>query len=327
MKEDPMDSNKQLKIDDEFKNLIRPLYKQEYLQLEANILADGCRNPITTWNGVIIDGHNRYEICSRHNIPFEVEEIEFDSREEAIAWICANQLGRRNLTEETRKFLIGKQYEAEKIINTQKNAAGINQFSQSDEALPYELFNPSEMESLASTRKKTAHRIAEANNISHGTVEKYAVYSKALEEIGRKEPKLESKILSGKYKVSHNGVVALSKLSRNEIAKVNRKLEQSNPSFARYQTTRKEIQTVTPHPPQPRENSAPSVKDMPEYDPDAEITGLTLTIPSWVSSIERVSDESSTENVSYEAKDKLRDALYELRRATNAMLRKIGYYI
>ncbi len=121
--------NKNLIIDEGFKNLIRPLYRQEYLQLEANLLADGCRTPISVWDGVIVDGHNRYEICTRHGIPFEIEEMSFECREAAIAWICANQLGRRNLTEETRKFLIGMQYENEKIVNSKKNPYGINQYS------------------------------------------------------------------------------------------------------------------------------------------------------------------------------------------------------
>ena len=81
-----------LKIDEDFKNLIRPLSQDEYLQLEANLLLDGCREPITTWNGIIVDGHNRYEICKKHNIPFAVQPKEFDCREEVIVWICSNQL-------------------------------------------------------------------------------------------------------------------------------------------------------------------------------------------------------------------------------------------
>lgn len=55
--------DKTLYIDDEFKNLISPLSPKEYFQLEENILTDGCINPIITWNDVIVDGHNRYEIC------------------------------------------------------------------------------------------------------------------------------------------------------------------------------------------------------------------------------------------------------------------------
>lgn len=81
-----------LKIEPKFKNLIRPLQRKEYLQLEQNILSDGCRDPIITWNGVIVDGHNRYEICMRHQIPFAVLEMDFSCEAEAIAWICANQL-------------------------------------------------------------------------------------------------------------------------------------------------------------------------------------------------------------------------------------------
>ena len=60
-----------LKIEPQFKNLIRPLQRKEYLQLEQNILSEGCRDPIILWNGVIVDGHNRYEICMRHQMLIE----------------------------------------------------------------------------------------------------------------------------------------------------------------------------------------------------------------------------------------------------------------
>ena len=60
----------QLTIDREFRDLIRPLMKDEYRYLESNIVADGCRDPIIVWKGVIVDGHNRYEICTRLGIPF-----------------------------------------------------------------------------------------------------------------------------------------------------------------------------------------------------------------------------------------------------------------
>lgn len=309
------ESTKTLFIDEGFKNLIRPLYKQEYLQLEANILADGCRVPITVWNGTIIDGHNRYEICTRHGIPFETEDISFDCREEAIAWICANQLGRRNLTEETRKFLIGMQYENEKIVNAKKNAFGINQYYSPTESLPYEEYNPAETESISYSKNKTARKIAEANHISHGTVEKYAIYTRALETIGKKEPRLVPKILSGRFKVSHNNVLELAKLSKDEIQDINLRLERSKPSFVQYQTTRKEIQKSIDN-----LHSSHSIKDMPAYDPDAEITGLTLTIPSWSSSIIRIKGASDFTNTTPQAKSKLKNALTDLLAVINDML-------
>ena len=107
----PMTKLSQLKIDPEFQNQINPPSFEETHQLEMNILKEErVLNPIITWNGYIVDGHTRYQILRKYPfIPFEVIEKEFSSRYEALVWICKNQLGRRNLTPEQKKFLIGKQ--------------------------------------------------------------------------------------------------------------------------------------------------------------------------------------------------------------------------
>ncbi len=97
-----------IRIDPEFKNLIPPLTREEYEQLEKNIVSEGCREPLTTWDGFIIDGHNRYEICQKHGIEFKVSEKAFESREDVKVWIINNQLGRRNLSEFVRFELMQK---------------------------------------------------------------------------------------------------------------------------------------------------------------------------------------------------------------------------
>jgi len=87
-----------LKIDPEFKSMIPPLAEEEFQLLEQNILAEGkCRDAIKVWRGYIIDGHNRYQICQNHNIPYSVKSIPLMSRTDALVWIADNQLGRRNL--------------------------------------------------------------------------------------------------------------------------------------------------------------------------------------------------------------------------------------
>jgi hypothetical protein len=98
----------QLKIDPEFQSKIPPLQFEEEQQLEQNIIAEGrLLNPISTWNGYILDGHTRYRILKKHGfIKFEVEEIQLANKYEALAWICKNQLGRRNLSPERKKFLL-----------------------------------------------------------------------------------------------------------------------------------------------------------------------------------------------------------------------------
>ena len=87
-----------MRIDTEFKNLIAPLTSEEYLKLEENILAEGCREPIILWQNIIIDGHNRFDICTKHGIPYETVNKDFESKQEAMAWMIDNQLGRRNIS-------------------------------------------------------------------------------------------------------------------------------------------------------------------------------------------------------------------------------------
>lgn len=88
----------EIKIDAEFRALIPPLSSEEFAQLEANIVADGCRDPLVIWNGTLIDGHNRFAICEKHGLGFDTTEQDFANRDEAKKWIILNQFGRRNLT-------------------------------------------------------------------------------------------------------------------------------------------------------------------------------------------------------------------------------------
>lgn len=310
--------NIELKIDRDFKNLIPPLARSEYLQLEENILQDGCREPIIVWNGCIVDGHNRYEICRRHEIPFKIKGIVFECREEAIAWICANQLGRRNISDETRKFLIGMQYESEKVVARVKNTYGSNQYSKkgTKDAKSGGEDRPED----PAWRHKTAIRIAEENHISHGTVQRYAEFTRLLETIGKKAPEVVPEILSGRYKISHRNLADLAELPEVELKKVMLRLEQQQKPYIKYSNSRHEIDGHVPGSADKPSTPAPSVKDMPAYDPDAEITGLTLTIPSWASSIERTKLKSDPKLVSNQAKQKLGKALKELSARIDEML-------
>ena len=99
-----------MRINPKFKSLIPPLSAEEYTQLEQNILSDGCRDPLVTWNGFLVDGHNRYQICSNHSIKYDSVDYDFDNEEEVIDWIIDNQLGRRNLDPTQASVLRGKQY-------------------------------------------------------------------------------------------------------------------------------------------------------------------------------------------------------------------------
>ena len=115
-----------MKINDEFKAIIPPLTNDEFSQLEKNCIKDGILETIKTWNGFIVDGHNRYEIAQKNNLTFDTLELEFESEDAAKVWMIDNQKGRRNLTDgwkwelaQTKKTLLNAKGK-ENIIQAQK---------------------------------------------------------------------------------------------------------------------------------------------------------------------------------------------------------------
>lgn len=91
-------------IDTEFAALCPPLTPEEYANLEASIIADGCRDALAIWKeqGILLDGHNRKRICEANGIIYQTLEIPLPDREAAIIWILQNALARRNLTDDQR---------------------------------------------------------------------------------------------------------------------------------------------------------------------------------------------------------------------------------
>lgn len=311
--------NSPLKIAPEFKRLIRPISRKEYHQLEESLVESGCVNPIFIWNNIIVDGHNRYEICNRLGIKYQTKELSFDCREAVISWICSNQLRRPNIPEETRKFLIGMQYESEKVVGSKRSLRGINQYNKNDMPVDGSPHIPGNYD--ADFSHKTAKHIADENHISIATVQKYAIFTRSLEEIGKKEPALVPKILSGQYKISHRNVLDLAKMPVEDVKKFNRKIERDPTPFIQYKKTRNAVQTgryeCIPESP---ELQGPSVKDMPEYDPDAEISSLALTIPSWKSSIERAKAHTNLSAITSEGRKRTLEALFKLKFAVDDMI-------
>lgn len=95
----------ELIIDDEFKDFMPPLPKEKRAQLEENILQFGIQDALKTWQGILIDGHNRYEIAKAHGLDFATTEMHFNSRDDVKLWIVKNQFGRRDLTTYERSVL------------------------------------------------------------------------------------------------------------------------------------------------------------------------------------------------------------------------------
>ena len=184
-----------LKIDPEFQGKIPPLTSEELNQLEKNIVSDGkVINPIIVWNGLIIDGHNRYAILQKYpDIQYAVHEKEFADRYEAIVWICKNQLGRRNLTVEQKKYLVGKQYEAEKALVP--NEKGTNRYTV--------LVGAQNEHQLK--RQKTCEKIATEIGSTPIFVRRSEEFAKGVDAAEEAVPGTRRKVLSGEVKPTAAG--------------------------------------------------------------------------------------------------------------------------
>lgn len=247
-----------LKIDPEFQGKIPPLTFEELNQLEANILRDGrIINPIIVWQGLIVDGHNRYTIAKKHpEIPFTVHEKEFASRYEAIIWICKNQLGRRNLTPEQKKYLIGKQYDAEKAIH------GGPTSPEHDESGRFTATRQN-VKPRSNAESWVSNRIANDHNISGRTVLRAAEFANGVDAAEEAVPGTRQKVLSGEVKPT-----------AAEIASVARAPPEERPALV--------AEICKPKPPKPpvQKQKAPPAVAAP--------------LPDASTSDEEVSDEEST---------------------------------
>ena len=209
-----------LQINPEFENMIPELTDDELSQLEENILVEGrIVNPIVVWNGVIVDGHNRYKIAQKHpHIQFTVHEKEFESEQEAQIWICSNQLGRRNLTEQHKKYLWGKRYNLE----CDRAKFHGNQYTRSDES--GEGGNRPDQNSHG-----TRSRIADELGVSEWQVRSSAEFSKGVDAAEEVMPGIKNKILTGTVEASYKDVVAIGKMPPQKRAEAVEELVKPRP--------------------------------------------------------------------------------------------------
>jgi len=178
-----------IKIDAEFASLIPPLSTEERQQLEENIIEHGgARDPLVVWAKAgkltLLDGHNRYEICSRLGLPFDIEEISFTSREEASDWIDRNQLGRRNLDPRAMSLLRGRRYNRAK-----------KQGERTD------------LTSGQNVQKSTAaERLAAEHGVNEKTIRRDGDFAEAVEALG-----IEAEVISGEIDTPKHEIVAAAK--------------------------------------------------------------------------------------------------------------------
>lgn len=184
---------KEYRIDPELQAVMPELTEEEKSELEKSLLQDGFKGaPIIVWGDIIIDGHNRYSVCKKHNIPFEVQELHFEDKSEVIQWMIRAQLGRRNLTTGQRIKLIEQfRPELEKQAKENQSKAGGDKKSSEYKKSVTENLPQAEKERNPTTDKQLAEMA--------GTSER--TYRKGRKILNSENEELKEEVLSGKKSI------------------------------------------------------------------------------------------------------------------------------
>ena len=191
-------------IDGEISSRLWKLEPDEYENLKQALIKEGCREPLIIWNNILIDGHNRYEICKAFDVEFRTIEKHFNNKNEALKWIDTNQLSRRNLLDWQRTILYGR------ISNTYKLPEGNSQLRQN-------------------VVVKNQQDIADELGVSTRTLqraEKYTkAYDKVVDELGKDKADELAK------KTTRNDLIEISKEPEIKVDVVNKIID--NPKLKR----------------------------------------------------------------------------------------------
>ena len=189
---------------DELKELIKPLQEDEYEQLKANIIQNGCQDTLKIWQTfenvvnpdgesneeifVLVDGHNRFKICNENRIPYNISIMNFESLEDVKSFMIDLQLGRRNVNPLEVSYYRGLQYNRFKWI-------GLQQDKDEDS-------------------KKTAVAIGEHYNVDERTIRRDGQFAEGLEMLTKE---LKNEVLEGKVKVTKKDLQKLGKIKSNNV--------------------------------------------------------------------------------------------------------------
>ena len=180
-------------IDPELKAFIRSLSAEEFSQLEENLLKEGVRDPLIIWKKndryVLVDGHNRFNIASKHKLKFQFIVKEFADINEVFDFMISTQLGRRNLSKEEVSYYRGLRYENEKQKGFRQNVGNAS----------------------------TAQKLAAEYNTSSRSIERDAQFAKGMKSLGAM---FRNSILAGKTKVKKADIQLLGTLSDSSIKNI-----------------------------------------------------------------------------------------------------------
>lgn len=288
--------------DPEFMRLVHNPTPEEYAQMEGELITNGCKEPIVIWGTTIIYDYWRYSICQKNHIPFEITKMDFLCRDDAVRWLVLNHLA------DMKQDPVLYHYQLGKRCNAERNLSGIKK--KNKESMPAD----EESEKQKDMEPVSCRKLLRIYGISITAMMNYKYIAEYIDIISEKEPRLAELYLSRQVRIKTEDLKTISELPKACIYSLVNSLIRNKKTVCRSEDilgilSEKDIFTVRKKAQERKRGVAmsvlPSVKDMPVYSPDAEIESLTLTIPSWNSSVSRIFNDTEMRNISQKAKTQL----------------------
>ena len=284
----------------EIDNLLYPMKHEKITELQNSIQVENKAEPVIIWHDNIVDGRERKEICERLNVSVDEKNWSGKSWYEICRYICERQLERDDLPLQMRKYLVGKSFHT--------------YIQEIEKSYREEHPDCEEVPAHITKRQKTAANVAHLYDLSYATIIKYESFAIAMDKVREKQPGLVEEFLNGEIRVALGTLEQLADMEKEELDSLFKDVQKHGidhitGAILPHKSSTEAFEEVVSH----REpEDIPTIRKLPKYDPDAELSSLSLTIPSWISSIERTRDRANFREASMRSKLKLTQQLYLL---------------
>ena len=295
-----VDNISEIKVNPQFNRLVQPPNERELEKYRQDFILSSEIPVIHTWHNYHLTDQYLHMICVECSIPFTIQEMPFDDFTKAALYICSSQLAKNNLSVEYRKYLIGRKFHY-MITDSDENKQDKSKYG-------------------------IAGIMGHELNMSAGTVMKYNVFSNAVNEIFNMNTVFAQRLLLGETRISHENIIELSRLMPEEIKAIANSVMEDNVdhitlSYIRNEVKWSHIQKRAPVSRRERKEQKISrhaaIRQMPQYNPDAEVNSLCMTIDSWISSIQRVHSSENFQKITNKASLQLMKKLSFLEHTIN----------
>ena len=292
-----------LNENEDFRVLEIPLPPEKRRELEIRVKRNGHIGTVIAWQGYVLCGYEKFDLCLKYHRQYLVEEQWFNRKDAAVAWLCRRQLKRTDLCKSAQAWLISRLYEALRKERERQKAKDQFQYRQLSPSVR-SFAEPEDDKDCFAIQSDLALEF----NCHWRTVQRYVAFGRQLDQLEERAPGVRKRVLSGDLEVTISNMPALLEMPPFDL----RKMADDPRCTVLLPPASLPPEKPAPRKPRPVVCLKPGIKEMPAYDPDAELNGLTYTISAWCKAVRQVRDHADLTKATVIGRENLFRALAAL---------------